>query len=351
MQTSTCGLIIGTLIAFVGAGAATADDATAILAKMRENDARFDGVRLKEKRTWQGVLKPRPPRIFLIDQKQPKQPADYWEQVDYDGLAHEEFIVKGKKRVFTADFDESMNEADKYKRIGTGLTRTGDFGSVVYRYDNMQLPDGDASKKTRNYERQLRIQPFKFELGALYDTMLGREFAHGIGFGRRIKEIASCEPIEEGHRLKGRITIWLEDVSTFEIEVDRHGLVRNATIDCDVKGNKTRFVTTSEGLVKSGGLKLAKRGHFERLRVPRPVKVDQRPTVSQEYDLELVSIATGIDDKLFEELSRFDLEPLMQYDDFVGKVNGTCIEQADGTVALRLRNRKIQTEVTDYRGL
>ena len=42
---------------------------------------------------------------------------------------------------------------------------TGDFGDVVYRLDDMQLPDDAPGKGSPNYEKQLRIQPYRFPLG------------------------------------------------------------------------------------------------------------------------------------------------------------------------------------------
>lgn len=322
-----------------------ADEAADVMARMRENDAHFDGIMLKCKRTWDAVLQPRRPRNFGFGEEQPERTADYWKPVKYQGLAHEELIVKGTNRVISIDFDESMKKADKYRRIGAGFARTGDFGSVVYYYDNSQLPDDDPAKKMRNYERQLRIRPYKFELGAIYDTLLGRELGLGVGFGKRIESVTSCEALESGHRLKGTIKIWIEDVSDFDIEVDVDGVVRKATINCDVKGNRTRFVTTSQGTIKRGGFRIAKRGHFERHHIRN------QANVLKKFDVELVSVITGIDDKQFEELSRFDLKPLMQYDDFVEDKHGTCLELDDGTIAVKLRNRKILRKATDHRGL
>ena len=164
-----------------------------LLTAMRANDAKFDRILLREQRTWDGVLKQSRFDYERFGGDASKMPADYWDEVKYKGLAHEELVVFGKRRVLSVDFDDAMKKADKYARIGTGFTRTGDFGKVYYTLDDMQLPDDSPSKNSPNYEKQLRVQKMDYALGVLYDTLMAREFAYGIGYARRITEVTAQE--------------------------------------------------------------------------------------------------------------------------------------------------------------
>ena len=318
------------------------------LAAMRTNDVKFDRIRLREKRTWDGVLKQSRFDYERFGGDASKMPDDYWDEVKYKGLAHEELIVFGKRRVLSVDFDDAMKEADKYARIGTGFTRTGDFGKIYYTLDDMQLPDDSPSKHSPNYEKQLRVLKMNFSLGVLYDSLMAREFTYGIGYARRITEVASRETKADRVVLRGQIKIWTEDVSDFEIELDKHGIVRKATINCNVRGNLTRFEVTSEGIVELDGLTLAKRGHFRRLHVPPPEKNGAKSSVSKDFRLELVEVETGIGPMRAEKLMRFDLLPLMQYNNDVDNLHGTGIELEDGTIALKTRSGKILTELPSH---
>jgi hypothetical protein len=246
------------------------------------------------------------------------------------------------------DFDDAMKKADKYARIGTGFTRTGDFGKIYYTLDDMQLPDDSPSKHSPNYEKQLRVLKMSFALGVLYDSLMAREFTYGIGYARRITEVVSREKKGDRMILRGQIKIWTEDVSDFVIEVDKHGIVRAATINCDVRGNRTRFEVTSEGLVEQNGITLAKRGHFRRLHVPSPEKKDAKPSVSKDFRLELVEVETGIGPMRAGKLMRFELLPLMQYNNDVDNLHGTGIKLEDGTIALKARSGKILTELPSH---
>ena len=91
------------------------------------------------------------------------------------------------------------------------------------------------------------------------------EFAFGFGFGKRIIQIDRIETDGALQKLQGSIQIWWEDVSTFQLVLDDHHLVREARIEANVKGNHIAFEVTTTGMAVAENLNLPKTARLKKL--------------------------------------------------------------------------------------
>ncbi len=148
------------------------------------------------------------------------------------------------------------------------------------------------------------------------------EFVHGFGFGKRIKKIESIVRAGNKSVLKGTIQIWLEDVSTFAIELGDDLLVKRAAIDCDVEGNLTHFDLTTDGAALQQRFLLAKTGHFKRLTLGlnRDKKPTAKPIVDREFSSQFVNVKFHLTDQEYETLTKMEITPGTQvWDEIANK--------------------------------
>ena len=127
------------------------------------------------------------------------------------------------------------------------------------------------------------------------------------------------------------------------LELDADLLVRKATIHCDVNGTRTRIEVTTQGTIEKDGLLLAASGRFQRYREPSAAQRERGIMASSKHaenngcSMQFVSIILNLSDQQYGEMSRFEIEPLMQVDDYVRDIHGTGVRQDDGTVIVRRR--------------
>ena len=295
-----------------------------LLQSMRENDTRFENLVLDYARTTEDEIGA---DFFWAGQRfgeEERMPDDYYIPRHISNVYHCTLLVRGDNIVQTSRHDKERSQKDKY--VGFGAYHRGaDLEGTVYDLSDMMLPEGDPGKSSPNYEKQLRITPRMGSLNQLYDVRMGTEFAFGIGFGKRIKEIDSITPTESGLRIEGSIQIWTEDVSRFVAELDSRYLVRAATVEGTVGVMRWQLTSTSEGNVERSELRMARSGTYCRLLQNTGKAV---PTWRVEFE----RIETNLSDARFSELTAFPIEPMMQVNDDVHKIEGTGVRQPDGSV-------------------
>jgi len=85
------------------------------------------------------------------------------------------------------------------------------------------------------------------------------QFMMGHGFGTRLKKIHAVTK-ESGQTIaEGVIEVWSGDESRCRLVIDDTLIVREATIESDVKGNRNSFIIHTDGVLKHTGAILAMR--------------------------------------------------------------------------------------------
>jgi len=328
MNSKKVTLII--IVLFVFNGSVRAD----LLEALRANDARFDNAKLNYTQTYTQIVKQDPFHFAKTGDDPSKISKDYWEPRKYKLVNDCWLLVRGENAVLSTQYEPTSNAEYKYNDIRRQYQRLANLSGVYYELCDSQLPDNDSGKNTPNYEKQLRIRKLNSPLGGLHDTRMAIEFAHGIGFGKRIKNISSTTRRGELTIIRGVIQIWSEDLSMFEIEVDDNQLVRRAAVTSDVKGNITRFEISTEGTVHRKGFKLAKSGTFKRILLGSAISREQAkpPKIRKDFTVRFGSIEMDLSQARYDELTEFKIEPLMQVTDSVKGVRGTgpgCYDKKD----------------------
>lgn len=165
----------------------------------------------------------------------------------------------------------------------------------------------------------LEIRPAGLPVDLVQEHGMAIEFAHGLGFGKRIKTIDKLTRVDDGWRVEGTIQIWWEDESRFSLVLDEDLIARRAVIKSNVKGNLTRFEVTTSGRAAVEGFLFAGKGSFKRISLGRlrDGKVRGKPRVLKEFATSFVSVEPHLTDKEYERLTDMTPEPGMQVDDRV----------------------------------
>jgi len=258
---------IWTGVLFSGCVAFGNTDSPNVLQILRANDAKFDNLDLKYTRFEDHKIRPDRFQLSKFGDDPSKMPQDYWTPRTVKWTRSCSLVVRGGDAVHASQFESGLSEKDKYV-TPSAYSKSGNVDGIVYDLSDMQLSDNDPSKNVPNYEKQLRITRLRSPTGGLHDARMAIEFAHGVGFGKRIQSISSVTTEGDRPLITGQIKLWTQDMSEFEIELDKEHLVRKAVIRCNVQGNNTHFEVITEGTVNNEGLLLAKSGSFRRTHQP-----------------------------------------------------------------------------------
>ena len=219
-------------------------------------------------------------------------------------LYNEQLIVRGFDTTFIRKLDPSIVEKEdhsktrlmpyqKWTNIG-GVSReiTEDFGS----------PQQD---------RIMDIYAGGLPVGIALEQRTEIEFAHGFGFGKRIKEIENITQEEGKTILEGTIQIWWEDISHFKLTLDDNFIVRNAIIESDVKGNMTRFEIETQGTVERKGFVFAESGHFKRISLGQYKDGEEigKSKIKKEFNLKFTDIKPNLSDEEYRILTQMEITP------------------------------------------
>jgi len=218
---------------------------------------------------------------------------------------YEQMVVRGSDTTFTRQLRPGVQQ--RFVRY----QRWSDAGNLERELRELN-PDN----------RLFNIRKRNASMGIIPEQRMEIEFVHGFGFGKRIKKIESIIRKENKWDLKGTIQIWLEDVSTFRIELGDDLLVKRATIDCDVAGNLSHFEVTTEGVVDRQGFVFARSGHFRRLAlgIKKDDKPAAKPSVDKEFSAQFVDVKFNLKDDEYKTFIKMEITPGTQvWDEITNK--------------------------------
>ena len=295
-----CVAVVGVLMpAGVGADDPAQDDsARSLLASLQAKDKKFDNaiLRYTKREEWvpRDISWKFPPGRAAQNGMKDVGPGVI--KLHY----HEQMVVRGHDATFISEADPDMKELNG----GTWVTpyrKWGETGGVFKEISDMEGSGGiDFIFETRK-----RADPF----GIVWGQRMQIEFAHGIGFGKRIKTIESVVRAGDRRILKGTIQLWDEDVSTFVIELADDLVVKKAVIDCDVAGNLTRYEVTTEGAVDRQGFVFARTGQLKRIARGMKNAQPRVHVVTDEFRTRFVAVRFNLRDDVYETLIKIDIRP------------------------------------------
>jgi hypothetical protein len=222
----------------------------------------------------------------------------------------EQMITRGRDTTFTRDADKDVKqESDGWSFVP--YQKWGETEGVV-----REISD---SKRSTPGDRTFDIRKRDVPVGSVSEQRMAIEFIHGFGFGKRIKTIESI--VREGTMriIRGTIQIWWEDVSTFRVELGDDLLVKKARINCDVRGNLTRFEVTTEGAIDRQGFVFARAGHFKRMALGAKNAKERvgEPSVVKEFSAQFDDVRFHLRDDEYTTLIRMEITPGTQVNDYI----------------------------------
>ena len=160
-------------------------------------------------------------------------------------------------------------------------------------------------------DRVMEISAGGLPVDVAEEDRMFREFSLGFGYGKRIKSIDAIERDGELLVVRGSIQIWWADESTFEIRLDDDFVVRQALIESDVEGNKTRFEIQTEGTAEdSSGMQIAQSGEFTRTSLGFHIdgRIVGQPKIAESFNVEFQELKLGLSDSEYESFTSFPME-------------------------------------------
>jgi len=279
-----------------------------LLKVLRAKDAQFDNVKLDYVTSGQTRTEPFPAWKFPGLAKKHGWEHEKPEVIPF--RYSENLIVRGPNVTLVRNLDPAVQPKGTRSRM--------------VPFQKWSNTDGLSREITRNSDSGRGHAIMEIRAGGLpvdiaQESAMAIEFAHGFGFGKRIKHIDRIQ--REGSRLRveGSIQIWWEDQSRFRLVLDDRYLVREAYIESNVKGNHTAFEVKTEGTATSSDLEFAKTGSFKRIALGRQVdgKLSSKPSVQKEFQTEFRGIQTNLSDDVYKELVAMNPEPGTQVFDYI----------------------------------
>ena len=243
-------------------------DAVALLELLKDKDKAFDNAILRFTRSGEQVIDfpwwKYPPRT-------PEEKAEMEKGPQHIKFRfHEQMVVRGRDTTFTREVDPDMkNESGDWSMVPQ--QKWSDIDGVV---TEMRELAGSGPP-----DRMFEIRKNDQTAGIVGGQRMEIEFAHGFGYGERIKTIDSIVRAGKIRIVQGTILLWEEDVSTYRIELGDDLLVKKATINVDAAGNLTRYEITTEGATDRHGFLFAATGHFQRIALGLKKTKDFKPRV------------------------------------------------------------------------
>lgn len=300
--------------------AAEEPSANDLLKAMLARDARFDNVKLAYDVRGEHTTTPFPAWKFPELAKQNGRENE--KPVTIPVHFHETLVVRGRDVTFTRQdaspaatgggADEArwrMTPAQKWRNINGVATEISRTGMTGRGHAIMEICSSGSPVTMVQHQ------------------VMAVEFAHGFGFGKRIRDIDSI--VREGDllRVEGTIHIWWEDDSRFSLLLDEDYLVRQARIESDVRGHRTVYDVTTEGTATASGFTLAAKGTYIKTVLGTERNgVSPAPKIEKQFQTEFTGIEADLDDATYAALIAMPMEPDMQVNDRIAGTT-TFIEQ------------------------
>ncbi len=294
-------------LSVVSFSTARSDDLAArrILAqRLKERDDRFDRVKL-DYRTW-GTYTPEPFPFWKFPAMKP-EPEEKLEPMDFRFL--EQMVIRGDETTFVRQFDPALAQKNSSTQQFVPYQKWSNGGGL-----SREIVEVSSGKE---WIMDIRKRD---PLGGLFpEQRMEIEFAHGFGFGKRIKEIKTITRAGATQIVEGSINMWDDDVSKFRIELDDDLVVKKAEIDTNTREKLSHFEIRTEGKVERAGFVFAKTGHFKRvsLGIRREGRLQGEPHVVKEFSTTFGDVKFHLNDAQYESLVEMEIPRNSQVNDFV----------------------------------
>jgi hypothetical protein len=147
-------------------------------------------------------------------------------------------------------------------------------------------------------EWMIDVRTVSHKLNSYQELAIWRTFAIGVGFANRIRSTQSEKMKGDQLLVSAKLELWPGSVLPAVLQIDRHGIVRKATIDV---GYSTITVTTTGLRQHSKAFRGATKGTFARTNKHQP------KVTAPAFEIEIKLMKFGISDERFNELA--DLSP------------------------------------------
>ncbi len=306
---STHAILIMAIVLAHSVICAEALDSATLLKLMKAKDEGFDNFELR----------------YLVSAVHAVDPIP---QLKFFKLAEGQEVKRTKPQILNVKYNEQLIargiDTTVIRQLASCASSDPNFGMAIFqKSSNTKSLLRSISRHELGAGRGssiLDIDPGGLPVDLVQEQRMVIEFTHGIGLGKRIKSISEISRTGDIYTIKGDIQIWWEDKSTFEAEVDSQLLCRRATIDCDVRGNLTRFEFSTTGLAGDAAHHVAATGSIRRFAMGLR-EGDRKPTsaplLKKEFVTEYREALFDLSDVYYEKAIAFNLEEGMQVMDHV----------------------------------
>lgn len=239
----------------VRAAQATEITASQLLDILKAKDQVFDNAELDYTVRGTMVFKP------LVDWQHPPPGGLVTEKPEtLDVIYHEQMAVRGSEVTYNRQLDESVKP-----------TKAGRSVSGYEKHSNAKGQNRSFNKvwESGKGSSVLEIAPGGRPGNPLGDYRAKVEYSLGFGFGKRITSIDSFVPKGDGYVASGKITLWSTDKSTFEIELDKDFIVRQAHMETNLETSVITYDITTSGVTGEPGFRVAKEGSYRKSETPK----------------------------------------------------------------------------------
>lgn len=282
-----------------------------VLTVLKARDAQFDNYTLSYKRTELITLKD--PALVLAPDDAALDNPRLKEFVGKEVLRTygEEIVVRDLDITITAHLDPETAAFYRDVPVGIGIPAPYTFKSnteAKQRYYSGEDPNGLIAPPSHSgIMNQLMIYPSDAGQDTTQEKLTETEFALGIGYGKRLVSIERVEQTEDGLEIWGEMLVWVTDVTTAHLVMDKNYVVRKAEITALSSDGGTNLIhIETDGSARAGNLNVAAHGHFLRTAYLNATP-DTPHTTIEDYDVSFDSARFNLSDVEYADL--VSLEP------------------------------------------
>lgn len=159
--------------------------------------------------------------------------------------------------------------------------------------------------------------------GLLYEDAMLAQFCMGFGYGKRAISVDSIRANGEMAVVEVTMRLWSRDVTKGTLKIDKHFIVREATLLANSRGDETRFEIATEGLIGTpSGRGIGRLGQFKRTALTAMVrgKKQELKTVREDSEVNVLKVQYDLKNEEYERLIKIDRASATDVDDRTPRV-------------------------------
>ena len=211
-----------------------------------------------------------------------------------------EAILIGRLSKEQRDKERKELKADISTITAAAFTKYSNVGGQKKMFSDYNYPED--SQHTCDY----LIFPIDPDFDLMKKTQMQIEFAHGVGFGKRILQIDTFEKEENSQvHIKGKMLLWKTDITTFDLVVDQNLIVRKGKVDSHLRDAFYTIDINTSGTVNESGLCFPQSGSLVWYLYARDAEGNQvgERRIWAQSSIEFKGIKLGISEKEFKKLA------------------------------------------------